>query len=1091
MKVLIWNNIWVTQGNFLFSFNCFKNYLSKEANILAMAGFEVDVALPEHFKDSLPALDQRVNIIEFNLKDSFKIANSFDPIANLYKYGKNHKLDLLPLSERLSDRYDLILLWETPVPFLEILYPEAVIVHQMPGIYSRPPAQNFITIDTQGLFKNSTLYTYEKEIKHYKISSLWQDFKEQRKSFFDTFNFYERKIKQQVKENVDIVLLPLQVSDHYNFKVDTKFSNQLDFLLEVINRNPDSNIIATQYVTQNISDTVLSESNLNHIKSIHKNFIFDTEFDSIPSASELILPHVDRIISCSSSLALQGVLSSKMVEIYGDTYIKPYDTNMHKYSTDAVGSFLLERYNLNFDFLLQNKKFFISLCEELQSKKNQKGIDRLVMFNDISEHYNESLEINREGRARKNWKSWIKKENQCCDVVLKEIRSPSIETVSFDIFDTLISRPLFKPTDLFKMLSKYVESMTNGKIHDFGIIRQEAESFLKEKQEEVSLNEIYNYICKKFELESSLIEKIKAKEIDLEISLCKQLPEGRRAYLEAKKLKKRIVLTSDMYLPKDVIYTLLKRNDFIDYDYIYVSSEIRKTKSKDGNLYGYVIKNENKSPDHILHIGDKKIIDVDNAQKKGLKAIRLISSIDRIKGQKKILEAFAPQSSIYRSAFLGLYKQRILNQECKYIHKDSLTQGSLYNFGYSALGPFILGYALWLRRIAKEKGYDCLYFLAREGLLIQRALNIIDKTINTKYLLASRRALYGASIQNIIDIYTYCSISFADKTKLSTLLNNRFGIDEKIFLEHFSDIELRNCSEDRKKVFDAALHFKDVILEKSKIQNKLYKEYLKESGLLDCKKPAIVDIGWQGRMQSRIQMICDKKIDGLYYATLDNALDSINTYAYIGSKIDKEFNSIATSYRKFIEYFICASTKSFIRFERTNQKRIEIYQDEDFFYTRSKIITEAHKGALSFVSDYMDQFDSVQNPSFKDCESVLAYFIKNNLFSEIEEFQRIKFNDEIAGSKNMTIITKLDSHKNDKTAKINVITNNRYSEKSSNTKIDLNAKKEEETSSFKRKLERWIIDHCAEERYREKYYRDRDAYMRDSKSILMKILFKD
>ena len=51
---------------------------------------------------------------------------------------------------------------------------------------------------------------------------------------------------------------------------------------------------------------------------------------------------------------------------------------------------------------------------------------------------------------------------------------------------------------------------------------------------------------------------------------------------------KKLIFTSDMYLPKDVIQKILDKNGYVDNDKLYLSSEVKLTKAR-GALYKYVL----------------------------------------------------------------------------------------------------------------------------------------------------------------------------------------------------------------------------------------------------------------------------------------------------------------------------------------------------------------------------------------------------------------------------------------------------------------------------------------------------------------------
>lgn len=83
-----------------------------------------------------------------------------------------------------------------------------------------------------------------------------------------------------------------------------------------------------------------------------------------------------------------------------------------------------------------------------------------------------------------------------------------------------------------------------------------------------------------------------------------------------------------------------------------------------------------------------------------------------------------------------LYK--ILNSFIKEKLKDS--SDYYYNIGYETLGPLLYGYNKWLNSKIKENEIKKIFFLARDGKIIQKSYKIMYKE-EFKYIYASRRAL--------------------------------------------------------------------------------------------------------------------------------------------------------------------------------------------------------------------------------------------------------------------------------------------------------------------------------------------------------------
>ena len=103
--------------------------------------------------------------------------------------------------------------------------------------------------------------------------------------------------------------------------------------------------------------------------------------------------------------------------------------------------------------------------------------------------------------------------------------------------------------------------------------------------EDITFNEIYDCILPKY-------QQYKEKELYFEALTLRKHPENYELYKFAKDNHKKIIITSDMYLPKDFLEKVLQQNGYDEIDKIYVSSEYKKTKAT-GTLYQQILKDNN------------------------------------------------------------------------------------------------------------------------------------------------------------------------------------------------------------------------------------------------------------------------------------------------------------------------------------------------------------------------------------------------------------------------------------------------------------------------------------------------------------------
>ena len=128
--------------------------------------------------------------------------------------------------------------------------------------------------------------------------------------------------------------------------------------------------------------------------------------------------------------------------------------------------------------------------------------------------------------------------------------------VSFDIFDTLILRNVSKPVDIFEIVEVEYNKIHEEKLSNFKNLRIEAELTARKNtsKEEITINEIYDNL--KFDNK----DEIKELEIQIEKSFIVKNPEMFEIYNKCLENGLKVIITSDMYLPQEIIEDVLKNN---------------------------------------------------------------------------------------------------------------------------------------------------------------------------------------------------------------------------------------------------------------------------------------------------------------------------------------------------------------------------------------------------------------------------------------------------------------------------------------------------------------------------------------------------
>lgn len=286
------------------------------------------------------------------------------------------------------------------------------------------------------------------------------------------------------------------------------------------------------------------------------------------------------------------------------------------------------------------------------------------------------------------------------------------DVISFDVFDTLVLRPFSSPPDLFFLLGDELKYM------DFKRIRMEMEwkarerKYKKEGSYEVSLDEIYTVLAEETGIDK---ESAMKREVELEYEFCFANPYMFRVVSELRRLGKRIIITSDMYLNTEQIRTLLGRCGYDEFDGCYVSCDIGKSKSK-GDLYDEVKKTEKKAVKKreltFVHIGDNYIADVENSKKHGFSSIHYVN-VNAAGEQYRAEDMSEITGSVYR----GIVNAHIHNGLNEYSRE--------YEYGFIYGGLFVTGYCQFIHEYVNTHGIQKILFLARDGYVLKKAYELL------------------------------------------------------------------------------------------------------------------------------------------------------------------------------------------------------------------------------------------------------------------------------------------------------------------------------------------------------------------------------
>lgn len=213
---------------------------------------------------------------------------------------------------------------------------------------------------------------------------------------------------------------------------------------------------------------------------------------------------------------------------------------------------------------------------------------------------------------------WKKSEEGLLNVLRK------YEVVSFDMFDTLVSRTVLRPGDIFELIDKKCDM-------PFAQIRNKAVGDMSDSN--YSLDGLYHSIEIEMGIDQGEIEKLK----NLEIQTEKEYIVCRDTIMDICKLlireKKEVYVISDMYFSSYILQDILNEVGLkIHRDHIIVSNEHNASK-RNGELWRYYSKHyvENKK---AIHVGDDWMGDVENPKKYGIDSYYIMGVVDMLRNSE-------------------------------------------------------------------------------------------------------------------------------------------------------------------------------------------------------------------------------------------------------------------------------------------------------------------------------------------------------------------------------------------------------------------------------------------------------------------------
>lgn len=530
--------------------------------------------------------------------------------------------------------------------------------------------------------------------------------------------------------------------------------------------------------------------------------------------------------------------------------------------------------------------------------------------------------FNIEGK-RLDQNDFVLQHHSCFSLQKAELMEKIIQAkaISFDVFDTLITRKVLRPTDIFEIMQKKY-NLPN----DFAQIRHQLEVSIVDYQP--TIEQIYQLIQQHYHLTA----KQAAQWLNCEIEVEKQYLIRRETMCqilnECISLGKDVYLISDMYLPKNILSDILHALSIDSYKDLLVSCDYNKKKAT-GLFDEYLLAN-NLLPSDCLHIGDDFYADIQAAKHLEIDSYQIYKPIEMLEYScySFLLEK---AKSLEEKIVLANFAVNAYNNPFdKYGQYGKLYIRNTQELVQLILAPIIFKYNLWLIQTSIQKNLSQIIFPSRDGYLLKQIYEESQRIFNqltipkAHYFYTSRRSAMIAATKNKIDFNRI--FDFPDDRPFHEMIAARFGVvfDEETNRENLTFCEYQQllvaCQKER--------------------QN--YLKYAESFAAILQQSVGLVDLVAMGSVQYSLERLLSTKFEGLYFLKRKPTVDYLNNLQISSmcvSQSDYLTNVNIYNYYYFLENIITSFEPTVLNFDNQGQP---VFAMENRSQQQLQVLKECH-----------------------------------------------------------------------------------------------------------------------------------------------------
>ncbi len=542
------------------------------------------------------------------------------------------------------------------------------------------------------------------------------------------------------------------------------------------------------------------------------------------------------------------------------------------------------------------------------------------------------------------------------------------QVVSFDVFDTLVTRACASPSDVFRFLSLEAPfSALEFTAAEIAAHRRAAETEARRTRAnrtgtdaEVTLLEIHGVLARRLGFDDAAA--LAAAELAVERRLLRVNPRVVPWFAAARAAGRRVLVISDTWYSAAHLHGLLAHVGIdLPLGEIFTSADARATK-QDGRLFDRVQPHVAVPTTEWLHVGDHPVSDDQTPRTRGI--CTLLQPFDGARS------APAPEATLAGSVRIGL-------TTAARHHPAEMA----WRIGYRTLGPLLTGFAHWIGAQARVSGAKRVVFLLRDGLIFERicrVANTLPEHVSVSALPASRRAallpatlsdarwalpglLAGVGPRPIGEYLSRlglqpaqhaAALARAGAPDLSLPVDARRTTDGERILRLLAIPEISRALGERATVErDALLHA------------------LSAAGLRSGSPSMLVDLGWNGTIQKALHRVVaaadghDPAWIGRYLATwpgiTEGAPSGMSASGFLchAGQSSTLMRSLATG-RELLEVLCSSFDGSLLHF--TGTAGAPVLAPYEFDAAHARTIRSIHDGAAAYAVDHSAVLDAAE-----------------------------------------------------------------------------------------------------------------------------------